>query len=67
MAYLELSLALARLVWAFDMRLAPGEAGRVGEGRKGMGYGREREHEFQLQDIFVSEKKGPIAEFRPRS
>ncbi|KAH7057285.1 cytochrome P450 [Macrophomina phaseolina] len=66
MAYLELSLALARLVWAYDMRLAPGELGRIGEGRKGLGRGRERQDEFQLEDIFVSNKVGPMAEFRPR-
>ncbi|KAL1630658.1 hypothetical protein SLS54_000529 [Diplodia seriata] len=66
MAYLELSLALARLVWACDMRLAPGEAGRVGAGGKGLGRGREREGEFQLEDIFVSNKTGPMAQFRAR-
>lgn len=66
MAYLELSLALARLVWAYDMRLADGEMGKIGEGRKGLGQGRERENEFQLEDIFVSNKVGPMAEFRPR-
>ncbi|KAB2580509.1 Coagulation factor 5/8 type [Lasiodiplodia theobromae] len=66
MAYMELSLALARLVWAFDMRLAPGELGRIGEGRKGLGRGRERETELQLEDIFVSNKVGPMAQFRPR-
>ncbi|GME27504.1 cytochrome p450 monooxygenase [Neofusicoccum parvum] len=66
MAYLELSLALARLVWAYDMRLAPGDLGRIGEGRKGLGQGREREDEFQLEDIFVSNKEGPMAEFKPR-
>ncbi|OJD34005.1 cytochrome p450 monooxygenase [Diplodia corticola] len=66
MAYLELSLALARLVWAWDMRLAPGELGKVGAGAKGMGTGREREGEFQLEDIFVSNKVGPMAQFRPR-
>ncbi len=66
MAYLELSLALGRLLWACDMRLAPGEEGRVGEGGEGLGRGRERPEEFQLVDIFVSEKEGPLAQFRPR-
>lgn len=66
MAYLELSLALARLVWAYDMRLASGSLGRVGEGRLGAGRGRERKGEFQLTDIFVSDKEGPFAIFRAR-
>jgi len=66
MAYLELSLTLARLVWGFDMKLADGPQGMIGEGRKGLGLGREREDEFQLEDIFVSEKRGPVAHFRDR-
>jgi cytochrome P450 len=66
MAYLELSLALGRLIWTYDMRLASGDAGKLGEGRPGMGMGREREDEFQLEDIFVSEKTGPMVEFRLR-
>lgn len=66
MAYLELTLALARLVWAYDMRLTPGPLGRVGEGKPGAEMGREREGEFQMLDIFVSDKEGPFANFRPR-
>jgi cytochrome P450 len=42
MAYLELSLALGRLLWKFDMRRPEGDLRHVGEGRPGMGMGRER-------------------------
>jgi cytochrome P450 len=66
MAYLELSLTLARLVWSCDMRLAPGDEGRIGGGNADLGIGRERPGEFQMRDIFVSEKEGPLAQFRSR-
>jgi cytochrome P450 len=66
MAYLEMTLALARLVWEYDMQLPPGPLRRVGEGRTGLGKGREREGEFQLTDIFVSKIEGPFANFRPK-
>jgi cytochrome P450 len=42
MAYMELSLALGRLLWGWDMRLAGGALKTVGEGKPGMGAGRER-------------------------
>ncbi|ETN39028.1 uncharacterized protein HMPREF1541_07070 [Cyphellophora europaea CBS 101466] len=67
MAYMELSLALARLLWKFDMRLPEGSLKHAGEGRRGLGQGRERSSEFQMWDIFVSDKDGPYAEFRERS
>lgn len=42
MAYMEMTLALSRLLWKYDMRLAEGSLKHVGEGRPGMGPGRER-------------------------
>lgn len=67
MAYLEMSLALGRLLWGYEIRLASGELGTVGEGNGKLGRGRERRGEFQMWDIFVADKEGPWAEFRPRS
>jgi cytochrome P450 len=65
MAYLELSVALARMVWLFDMRLKPGS--RVGEGGwEGAEYGRHRAGEYQLMDKFTSWMDGPLVEFRRR-
>lgn len=66
MAYLELSVVLARLIWEYDMRLMSGPLGKVGEGNPNPGRGRERAGEFQLKDIFVSKIKGPFADFRLR-
>jgi cytochrome P450 len=64
MAYLELSVTLARVLWEFDVRLVPGTS--VGEGHSGMDVGRERSDEYQLKDTFTSVKDGPILQFRRR-
>ena len=62
-AYLEMSLAIARLVWLMDFRAADS----TGEGRPGCGImGREREEEFQIVDMFSSSKEGPVLQWRRR-
>lgn len=69
MAYVELTTALARAVWLFEMRLAPGSTlggGGAGAGGEGVEWGRHRAGEFQLRDTFTSMKDGPMVEFRPR-
>ncbi|TPX17857.1 uncharacterized protein E0L32_002958 [Thyridium curvatum] len=66
MAYMELTIGVARLVFGYDMQLAPGDLGRVGEGDPSLGKGRERAGEFQMRDIFVSKIDGPYVSFRPR-
>jgi cytochrome P450 len=65
LAMKELMVTIARLVWLYDMRLAPGQE-RVGGGAKGDGVGREREEEFQMIDMFVSKTQGPVIQFQPR-
>ncbi|KAI9871341.1 MAG: hypothetical protein M1830_003014 [Pleopsidium flavum] len=65
-AYLELSIAVARVVWLYDVRLASGGAG-VGEGRPDGECGRRRREEYQLFDAFVAMKDGPLVEFKARS
>lgn len=64
LAYTELTVTLAKMLWLFDLRLAPGL--KVGEGRIDLEYGRRRETEFQLRDGFTSQKDGPMVEFRRR-
>ena len=64
MAYAEMGLLLARVVWLFDMRL--NVSSTFGEGRPSMSYGRTRRDEFQLYDKFVSKTDGPLVEFRLR-
>ena len=64
MAYAEMSILLARVVWLFDMRLKEGST--LGEGNPALGKGRTRRNEFQLYDKFVSMTDGPLVEFKMR-
>jgi cytochrome P450 len=64
MAYMELMTTVARTVWLFDMKLA----GSLGEGLPDAAeWGRERPGEYQLEDVFVSRKTGPLVEFMKRA
>ena len=63
LAYLEMSLAIARLVWSLDFIAADS----TGEGKPGCGIlGRERKEEFQIVDMFSSSKDGPVLKFKLR-
>jgi len=53
MAYNELSIALGRVFWLYDVRLAQGD--KTGQGADGL---------YVLEDIFVAERNGPMVEFR---
>ena len=64
LAYQEMAIMIARMVWLYDMRLQPEST--LGEGRLGLGYGRGRKEEFQLYDKFISTHDGPLVEFRRR-
>lgn len=64
MAYMELTIALARVVYLYDMRLSPGS--HIGEGSPDLEFGRHRAMEFQLKDTFTSAKDGPLVEFAGR-
>ncbi|KAI1370306.1 cytochrome P450 [Hypoxylon crocopeplum] len=65
-AYLELSLALAKTLWYFDFEKTPGQAGKLGEGTPGRADGRGRRDEFQLYDGVVVSHDGPNLVFKPR-
>lgn len=65
LAMKELMVTIARLVWLYDMRLAPGQE-RVGCGAKSEIAGRKRENEFQMVDMFVSKTQGPFIQFQRR-
>ena len=62
LAYLELSLALARIMWLMEFEAVDS----TGEGGEGRGRGRERKEEFQVVDMFSSNKDGPVLRFRER-
>ena len=62
-AYLEMSLAIAGLVWLMDFRVTSSS----GEGSPGCGIaGREREEEFQIVEMFSSSKEGSVLQWRRR-
>jgi cytochrome P450 len=65
LAYLELSLALAKTLWYFDFEKAPGEAGKLGGG-DAQSPGRARANEFQLYDALIADHHGPNLVFTPR-
>ena len=65
LAYQEMSIILARIVWLYEIRLQIGST--LGGGRPGLGRYRERKEEFQTWDGFFSTHQGPLVEFKLRS
>lgn len=66
MAYKELMIIVARLIYLFDMRIAPGTS--AGEGNPSLREKslRHRKGEFQGLDKFVLKADGPMVEFKLR-
>ncbi|KAF2731922.1 cytochrome P450 [Polyplosphaeria fusca] len=62
-AYLQMKLTLAHMLYRFDMRLDPDEPGR-GCGGPDMEEGRQRKDEFQLLDAFGFGRDGPMVQFK---
>ena len=68
-AYMEVTLALAHLLWLYDMRLpeAPEKREPSGEGREdSKHWGRRRVDEYQLVEQFLCARDGPMVQFRRR-
>lgn len=64
LAYMELCLVLARVLWTFDVRRAAEQVSvRTKEeaGRKGLRW---YEEEYQVKDVFLTAREGPLVEFR---
>ncbi|KAJ8131778.1 hypothetical protein O1611_g1845 [Lasiodiplodia mahajangana] len=57
MAYMELSLILAKSLWYFDFKPSPGNLGQVGFDKTG---------EFRIHDVYISTHDGPWLSFTPR-
>ncbi|KAF1960044.1 cytochrome P450 [Byssothecium circinans] len=64
LAYVELTVTIARVLFLYDLRLAPGTT--LGAGNKNLEAGRTRPTEYQIEDRFASTKDGPILQFRTR-
>lgn len=65
LVYMELCIAIARLVFEFEMRLSS-EQHVSGFIRREIKSGKRQPFEYQLQDWFMSRNEGPWAEFRRR-
>ncbi|KAF2676797.1 cytochrome P450 [Lentithecium fluviatile CBS 122367] len=61
-AMLQLSMAIARTLWRFDVRVAE----RLGEGRPELGWGRRDPNTYMLRDAYIALRKGPILQFKER-
>lgn len=53
MAYNELSIVVGRVFWLYDVRLSPGD--KTGQDVDGL---------YEIKDVFVASRDGPIVEFR---
>ena len=62
MAYAEMMVTMARILFMYDFRVAPGT--NVGGGKPDGEEGRQRPDEFQLTDKFTALKDGPLVQFR---
>ncbi|KAF3001160.1 hypothetical protein E8E14_006454 [Neopestalotiopsis sp. 37M] len=67
MAYLEMSLVLAKTFWYFDFDRAPAAAEKImGNGISGVTHQGGEQTEFPIYNLFAASHDGPILEFRPR-
>ncbi|PSR74949.1 cytochrome P450 [Coniella lustricola] len=66
LAYVEMTTALARTLWLYDVRQAAGVLDPAEGGQAGAEWGRDRKDEMQLVDTFTSWKQGVMVDFRKR-
>lgn len=64
LAYMELCLVLARVLWTFDLRRAAGQSTartKAEAERRALTW---HEEEYQVKDIFLTAREGPMVEFK---
>lgn len=59
-----LPLVVAKIVWEFDVKQAPGEAGELGGGGPGKGWRRGNKEDCQLYGSFSVRVEGPAVQLR---
>lgn len=64
-AILQVSLAIARTLWRLELQAVPGQT--LGQGSRSLGWGRHDPRHYQMDDAFISLRKGPILQFRKRN
>lgn len=57
-------ITLAKILYAMDVKAAPGD--RTGEGNESLGWGRRGKNVFQIRDATFALKEGPILHFTER-
>ena len=65
LAYLEMSITVARLLFRADVRAVEGSD--LGAGRPEYIWGRRNRLQYQTQDYFIAGKDGPMVQFKARS
>ncbi|KAI0451851.1 benzoate 4-monooxygenase cytochrome P450 [Xylaria acuta] len=65
LAMAEMMIIVARTLYRFEMRRAPGST--LGCGRPDLGWGCTDENQFQLSDAYISIRQGPEVQFRGRT
>ncbi|KAJ6086228.1 hypothetical protein N7486_010509 [Penicillium sp. IBT 16267x] len=68
LAYQEMGIIVARLLWLYDMRLESDSKGVNGKTKRfwESSWGRDHMGEFQMHDVFTSTHNGPMVQFRKR-
>ncbi|KAH7310529.1 benzoate 4-monooxygenase cytochrome P450 [Stachybotrys elegans] len=64
-AMAEMMLIVAKTIFCFDLRKAPGST--LGEGRPELGWGQRERDQLQVVDAYISIKQGPVLQFRKRA
>lgn len=64
LAWLEMRLVIAKTLWMYDIQADP--KSRIGGGDRHGKPGRQTEDQYQIYDIFVSGRKGPMLQMRRR-
>ncbi|KAF2878581.1 cytochrome P450 monooxygenase-like protein [Massariosphaeria phaeospora] len=64
-AVAEMALIIAKTMFRFELRAAPGDT--LGAGHPSLGWGRRDERQFQVSDAYITVHDGPILQFRKRT
>jgi len=63
-AYLQMSVTVARTLLRMDVRIAPGNT--LGGGSEKLGWGQRDPRQYVLRDAFIAERDGPMVQFKRR-
>lgn len=64
LAYLEMELTIARLLWKLDLKGVEGD--KLGAGSNELIWGRRDEGHYQVRESFISARTGPMVQFKLR-